>query len=81
MPREGTVAVTTPPDSAAVSAATDLVLSVTKASAAAGVNPLKEILTLCCEPPELTNTTTAEPSVFLNAVMPVLETVPVVLTR
>jgi hypothetical protein len=81
IPLAGTETVTDPPDSDASTDAIERLLSVTTAVAVLGVKPLNEILALCAEPPEFKKTTTTEPSVFLKAVIPVLETEPDVDTR
>lgn len=69
---------TTPPASEAEVIFTELELSVSHALAADGVNPLKDTAADCAELPELVNTTTTLPSVFLNAPICTLVIVPVV---
>jgi hypothetical protein len=83
IPRAGTDPVTDPPDKAAAVEAILLLvlLLIIAAVALAGLKPVKLTLTLWAEVPVFKNTTTTDPSVFLNAVTPVLETVPVVDTR
>lgn len=61
--------------------ATECVLSVRYAATLEGVKPLKLSVTDCAVAPVLVKTTATVPSVFLNAPIATLETVPVVVRR